>query len=96
LDDGKEEKLCEDVLVGNKKCFVGFEVCGDNKYLMRKGSINISYPFPQKTLCMWVLDLRQHIPESSEDFVYLTIINPHTVISNSAKRLLKSLILQTS
>jgi hypothetical protein len=92
--DSGNKKLCSKVVTSAIECPTNTSICGNDKYLTSKGKINISYPFPQKTLCEWTLDMREFIPYSSENSVYITIINPNKVRIIIGQRVFKSPFIQ--
>lgn len=92
--DSGNKNLCSKVVTSAIECPTNVSICGNNKYLTSKGKINITYPFPQKTLCEWTLDMRAFIPYSSDNSLYITIVNPNKVRIIIEPRIFKSSFIQ--
>ena len=73
---------CSNILTSSVICEIPSNICKNYINTDSSGNISVPYPFPAKTLCSWILDVRQYIPYSSKNSVWIKISNTNNVIYN--------------
>ena len=78
-DSGNNQVKCSSITSSTNVCRTFSTGCGTSLYSSESGNISIPYPFPPKSLCYWVIDVRSFVKFGSQQSLEITIVTTSNV-----------------